>query len=87
MNPLNAVKETRTALYQIEKLAGKSQQLWDNAWTNAVVADHPDKEEWTQQTYQATRLHSECMDTLRKLLDDLQALAEEDAAGIARFAN
>lgn len=87
MNPLNAVNETRKALYEIEELAGKSQLLWDNAWTNAVIADHPDKDRWTQQTYQATRLHSDCMDTLRKLLRDLQDMAEEAASGVARFNN
>ena len=87
MNPLNAVSETRKTLYKIEELAGKSQSLWDNSWTNAVIADHPNKDHWTQQTYQATRLHSECMDALRKLLDDLQEIAEEAASGVARFNN
>lgn len=87
MNNQNAISETRNALYQIEELAGKSQGLWDNSWTNAVIADHPDKDRWTQQTYQATRLHSECMDVLRKLLNDLQELAEDEARGIVRFTN
>lgn len=65
-------QDIRKVLHQIEEQAGESQQLWDNAWTNAVVADHPDKQHWTEQTYQATRLHSECMDKLRGLLDALQ---------------
>ncbi len=87
MNNQNAIVETRKALYRIEELAGNSQQLWDNSWTNAVIADHPDKDGWTQQTYRATRLHSECMDVLRKLLTDLQELAEQEAQGIVRFTN
>jgi hypothetical protein len=87
MNHQNAIQETRKALYKIEELAGNSQQLWDNAWTNAVIADHPDKDGYTQQTYQATRIHAECMDVLRKLLSDLQELAEAEASGIVRFTN
>jgi hypothetical protein len=65
-------QDIRKVLYQIEELAGESQQLWDNAWTNAVVADHPDKAGYTQQTYKATRIHSDCMDILRALLNQLQ---------------
>ena len=87
MNHQDAYQETRKALFQIEELAGKSQGLWDNAWTNAVIADHPDKDGYTQQTYQATRIHAECMDVLRKLLADLQALAEDEASGIISFTN
>ena len=78
MNPLNAVRETRKTLFKIEELAGKSQGLWGNAWTNAVIAQHPDRDRWTQQTYQATRLHSDCMDILRRLLADLQEMAEDN---------
>ena len=76
------IQEIREVLFEIEELAGKSQGIWDHAWTNAVVADHPDKDRWTQQTYEATRIHAACMDVLRTLAGRLQRENEERIAGM-----
>lgn len=62
-------------LKEIFDLEQKAHELWNNSFTNLVFCNPSEeqREKLIQDTYEATRLHSEAMDKTRILLQLLDA--------------
>ena len=56
----------KIVLDRIEELETRAHELWDEAYTNR------EHDSYQQLTYEATRLHTQAMDTIRQALIDLQ---------------
>lgn len=70
------LRDVLAELAEIEELESKSHGLWDNSFSNLAFGrlSAEAREECIQQTYQATRIHAEAMDRLRKVHERLQGV-------------
>ena len=67
-------------LYEIEELESKSHGKWDQSFTNVTFANPSEesREEYVQQTYDATGHHAEAMEKLREAQRRLKNLSYLD---------